>query len=36
MPTTTRARFYPGEDQGALAAPDDEAARLLRVLLPAG
>ncbi len=29
MPTATRARFYPGEDRSALAAPHDEAARLI-------
>jgi len=29
MPTATRARFFPGEDRGSLAAPKDEAARLL-------
>lgn len=29
MPTSTRARFYPGEDRGALTAPRDEATRLL-------
>ena len=29
MPTGTRARFYPGEDQNALAHPREEAARLL-------
>jgi len=32
MPTAVRARFYPGEDRSALAAPKDEAARLLPVL----
>jgi len=36
MATTTRARFYPGEDRAPLADPQDEAARLLRVLLPKG
>ena len=30
MPTATRARFYPGEDRGALADPHAEAARILR------
>jgi hypothetical protein len=29
MPTATRARFFPGAPKGALAAPKDEAARLL-------
>ncbi|MEM6890941.1 MAG: SDR family NAD(P)-dependent oxidoreductase [Pseudomonadota bacterium] len=29
MPTATRARFYPGEDRTALAAPQAEALRLL-------
>lgn len=29
MPTATRARFYPGEDRSVLAAPEDEARRLL-------
>ncbi|GAA3871309.1 SDR family oxidoreductase [Celeribacter arenosi] len=29
MPTATRARFFPGEDRATLAAPADEAARLL-------
>lgn len=29
MPTATRARFFPGEDRSGLAAPGDEAARLL-------
>lgn len=29
MPTATRARFFPGEDRAPLAAPKDEAARLL-------
>ena len=29
MPTATRARFYPGEDRDALAAPEAEAQRLL-------
>ncbi|WP_101068308.1 SDR family NAD(P)-dependent oxidoreductase [Roseovarius salinarum] len=29
MATATRARFFPGEDRGALAAPADEARRLL-------
>ena len=33
MPTATRARFYPGEDRAALAAPADEAARLLPAIL---
>jgi NAD(P)-dependent dehydrogenase (short-subunit alcohol dehydrogenase family) len=32
MPTATRARFHPGEDRDALAAPDAEAARLLSVI----
>lgn len=29
MPTALRARFYPGEDRSALAAPEAEALRLL-------
>ena len=29
MPTALRARFFPGEDRAALAAPEAEAARLL-------
>ena len=29
MATATRARFFPGEDRGALSTPADEAARLL-------
>jgi NAD(P)-dependent dehydrogenase (short-subunit alcohol dehydrogenase family) len=29
MPTSTRARFFPGEDRTPLAAPQDEAERLL-------
>ncbi|MBY0397830.1 MAG: SDR family NAD(P)-dependent oxidoreductase [Pseudomonadota bacterium] len=29
MPTATRARFFPGEDRGALADPRSEAKRLL-------
>lgn len=29
MPTAVRARFFPGEARDALAAPSDEAARLL-------
>jgi hypothetical protein len=33
MPTAVRARFYPGEDRSPLAHPQDEAARLLPVLL---
>ena len=33
MPTATRARFYPGEDRGALAEPAAEAARLLPMIL---
>lgn len=32
MPTATRARFFPGEDRSGLAAPRDEAARLLAEL----
>jgi NAD(P)-dependent dehydrogenase (short-subunit alcohol dehydrogenase family) len=36
MATKTRARFYPGEDRTPLAAPYDEASRLLTVLLPTG
>jgi NAD(P)-dependent dehydrogenase (short-subunit alcohol dehydrogenase family) len=33
MPTATRARFYPGEDRGALTEPSAEAARLLPEIL---
>ena len=33
MPTATRARFYPGEDRGALTPCAKEAARLLSRLL---
>jgi NAD(P)-dependent dehydrogenase (short-subunit alcohol dehydrogenase family) len=33
MPTATRARFFPGEDRAPLAAPMDEAKRLLADLL---
>lgn len=33
MPTALRARFYPGEDRGALTSPADEAARLLPEIL---
>ncbi len=32
MPTAVRARFFPGEDRSALAAPRDEALRLLALL----
>ena len=32
MPTAVRARFYPGEDKTELAAPREEAARLLAPL----
>jgi len=32
MPTALRARFHPGEDRAALAAPAEEAARLLATL----
>ncbi|MCU0900475.1 MAG: SDR family oxidoreductase [Cypionkella sp.] len=32
MPTAVRARFYPGEDRSPLAAPRDEAARLLDLI----
>ncbi|MSU88975.1 SDR family NAD(P)-dependent oxidoreductase [Rhodobacteraceae bacterium 2CG4] len=32
MPTGLRARFFPGEDRGVLAAPADEAERLLSLL----
>jgi len=32
MPTATRARFFPGEDRGALSHPKDEAERLLAQL----
>ena len=33
MPTSTRARFYPGEDRAFLAGVHDEAARLLPEIL---
>lgn len=33
MATALRARFYPGEDRAPLAAPKDEAARLLPEIL---
>jgi len=33
MPTATRARFHPGENRDDLAAPADEAARLLPLIL---
>ena len=33
MPTSTRARFYPGEDRSKLADIRDEAARLLPEIL---
>lgn len=33
MPSALRARFYPGEDRSTLAAPWDEAARLLPDIL---
>jgi NAD(P)-dependent dehydrogenase (short-subunit alcohol dehydrogenase family) len=33
MPTSTRARFYPGEDRAALSDPAAEAARLLPMIL---
>lgn len=33
MPTTTRARFHPGEDRSQLADPGAEAARLLPQIL---
>ena len=33
MPTATRARFFPGEDRGALADPRAEAERILSGLL---
>ena len=33
MPTSTRARFYPGEDRNALTDPAAEAARLLPLIL---
>lgn len=33
MPTSTRARFYPGEDRARLATPAEEAARLLPAIL---
>lgn len=32
MPTASRARFFPGEDRAPLAAPGDEAARILHHL----
>lgn len=32
MPTATRARFFPGEDRGALTPPETEAARLMPLL----
>jgi NAD(P)-dependent dehydrogenase (short-subunit alcohol dehydrogenase family) len=32
MPTTTRARFFPGEEHSALTPPRDEAARVLAML----
>ncbi len=32
MPTATRARFYPGEDKGALSAPSVEAERFVNWL----
>lgn len=32
MATATRARFFPGEDRGPLAAPRDEAARLIGLI----
>ncbi len=32
MPTAVRGRFYPGEDRTVLAAPADEAARLIDTL----
>jgi len=32
MPTATRARFHPGEDRSRLAAPGDEARRLLSMI----
>ncbi|MCA8878712.1 MAG: SDR family oxidoreductase [Rhodobacteraceae bacterium] len=35
MATATRARFFPGEDRTALAAPQDEAARLAGLILAA-
>jgi NAD(P)-dependent dehydrogenase (short-subunit alcohol dehydrogenase family) len=35
MPTATRARFFPGEDRGPLAAPRAEAQRILDDLLSA-
>ena len=34
MPTATRARFYPGEETSALTAPTDEAARILKTIVP--
>ncbi|TMV57455.1 oxidoreductase, partial [Thioclava sp. BHET1] len=32
MATATRARFYPGEDRAPLAAPTEEAARMIAAL----
>lgn len=32
MPTATRGRFHPGEDRSLLAAPGDEATRLLALM----
>ena len=32
LPTATRARFFPGEDRTHLAAPRDEAARLIALM----
>ena len=32
MPTGTRARFFPGQDQSALATPADEAAKVIALL----
>lgn len=32
MPTATRARFFPGEDRAGLAAPAEEAVRILAAL----
>ena len=32
MPTGLRARFYPGEDKSVLASPQDEAAKVVKLL----
>ena len=33
MPTATRARFFPGEDRSRLSSPQDQAVRLLDLVL---